>query len=335
MDIGTIIFISLLAVVFIIIPLVGQIGESMSSKNNTPSQDDDKNIIETPISIKEDNKNIVDTPKPNKPTTLQYTIDISGKKNVDRHKLCCLLLDKYSLEYFENLQNKYGNQTVAVSGTRKNKKQIHHHIYTIDVPYITIQVTYDEIIKIGQSKIQQLHERQKLNSTLRERIKKRDNYTCRICGKQMFDSVGIHIDHIIPISKGGLTVEENLQVLCSVCNLKKSNKTTNTAQAETLAPTKTITPTKTIVPTETLAQIKENIKNINEHYNLNAIFIQIDRSIQNAIRSGHKSYYFNITEYGLPEIAITRLLSHYSTDKFDATLYDGNDGTSTYVRIIW
>ena len=49
----------------------------------------------------------------------------------------------------------------------------------------------------------------------------RDNYTCQICGKYMPDGVGLHIDHIIPVSKGGKSVESNLQVLCSKCNGSK------------------------------------------------------------------------------------------------------------------
>ena len=37
------------------------------------------------------------------------------------------------------------------------------------------------------------------------------------------DNIELHIDHIIPWSKGGETVLENLQTLCSDCNLGKSN----------------------------------------------------------------------------------------------------------------
>ncbi|MCL4507775.1 MAG: HNH endonuclease [Chloroflexi bacterium] len=33
----------------------------------------------------------------------------------------------------------------------------------------------------------------------------------------------LHVDHILAWSKGGETVLENLQTLCSVCNLGKSN----------------------------------------------------------------------------------------------------------------
>ena len=49
-------------------------------------------------------------------------------------------------------------------------------------------------------------------------------YTCQMCGKYMPDEVGLHVDHIVSISKGGKTVPSNLQVLCSKCNGSKSNK---------------------------------------------------------------------------------------------------------------
>ncbi len=59
---------------------------------------------------------------------------------------------------------------------------------------------------------------------LREKIMNRDNYTCQLCGKYMPDEVGLQVDHIIPIAKGGKTVESNLRVLCSKCNGSKSDK---------------------------------------------------------------------------------------------------------------
>lgn len=67
-------------------------------------------------------------------------------------------------------------------------------------------------------------QRRLMTRELREKIMARDNYTCRICGKRMPDEVGLQIDHIVPVSKGGKTVASNLQVLCDRCNRRKSNR---------------------------------------------------------------------------------------------------------------
>ena len=47
----------------------------------------------------------------------------------------------------------------------------------------------------------------------------RDNGRCVYCGS----TENIHIDHIIPFSRGGASSIENLQLLCQKCNLEKSN----------------------------------------------------------------------------------------------------------------
>jgi hypothetical protein len=46
---------------------------------------------------------------------------------------------------------------------------------------------------------------------------------CVKCGATP-PSVKLHIDHILPASRGGSSKFENLQFLCQHCNLKKSNK---------------------------------------------------------------------------------------------------------------
>lgn len=65
-------------------------------------------------------------------------------------------------------------------------------------------------------------QRSLMTQSLRKQIMERDNYTCQYCGKYMPSGKGIHIDHIVPIAKGGKTVPSNLQVLCADCNLHKS-----------------------------------------------------------------------------------------------------------------
>ncbi|WP_304518842.1 DEAD/DEAH box helicase family protein [Clostridium estertheticum] len=50
-----------------------------------------------------------------------------------------------------------------------------------------------------------------------------ENYVCAHCGKKSHQRVFYQIDHILPMSKGGLTKVENLQLLCRTCNLIKSD----------------------------------------------------------------------------------------------------------------
>jgi hypothetical protein len=60
---------------------------------------------------------------------------------------------------------------------------------------------------------------------MRWRVLTRDSFRCRSCGRSPAVERGVvlHVDHIIPWSKGGQTVDENLQTLCDRCNLGKSD----------------------------------------------------------------------------------------------------------------
>ena len=63
------------------------------------------------------------------------------------------------------------------------------------------------------------------STRLRFEVLARDKFTCRFCGASPAKdpSVTLHIDHIVPWSKGGETSLNNLQTLCSKCNLGKSD----------------------------------------------------------------------------------------------------------------
>lgn len=80
-----------------------------------------------------------------------------------------------------------------------------------------------EIIKFKQSEAGQ---RTLMTSALRRKILNRDNCTCQKCKNSIRNEPNLllEIDHIIPLSKGGMTTEENLQVLCWRCNRSKGNK---------------------------------------------------------------------------------------------------------------
>jgi len=65
--------------------------------------------------------------------------------------------------------------------------------------------------------------KRQINWRLRFIIMKRDNFRCKICGQHQTDTISLEVDHILPWSKGGETIPDNLQTLCFKCNLGKSN----------------------------------------------------------------------------------------------------------------
>lgn len=90
--------------------------------------------------------------------------------------------------------------------------------------------TIAELIKVLESKLTASafakEQRTLMTKKLREFIKNRDNFTCCNCGNSTHvePNLLLEIDHIIPVAKGGRTVEDNLQTLCWKCNRAKSDK---------------------------------------------------------------------------------------------------------------
>ncbi len=64
-----------------------------------------------------------------------------------------------------------------------------------------------------------------ISERLRFRILLRDGFQCQSCGASPLKDRGVelHVDHILPWSKGGETEESNLQTKCKRCNLGKGN----------------------------------------------------------------------------------------------------------------
>ena len=67
-----------------------------------------------------------------------------------------------------------------------------------------------------------------LEEELREgafaKAKTPSGYVCAHCGNVFPNRRYLNVDHIIPMNKGGLSVPENLQILCRTCNGKKGDQ---------------------------------------------------------------------------------------------------------------
>lgn len=67
--------------------------------------------------------------------------------------------------------------------------------------------------------------RREISDRQRFRILVRDGFRCKSCGASPLVQQGIelHVDHILPWSKGGETTDDNLETKCKQCNLGKGN----------------------------------------------------------------------------------------------------------------
>ena len=94
------------------------------------------------------------------------------------------------------------------------------------VEYINIEDVETEKSLVTTAEITSKHKTKRdINWRLRFLVMRKDNFKCVACGRNpASDSeIILHVDHILAWDKGGETVYENLQTLCSICNIGKSN----------------------------------------------------------------------------------------------------------------
>lgn len=115
----------------------------------------------------------------------------------------------------------YKFQYVSAGGNTGQKVDIVLNTLTLDA----LSETLMQKIRWAKSAAGQ---RALMTARLRSWIKDRDFHTCQNqrCGisTAMEPHLLLEIDHIVPVSKGGLSVPENLQTLCWRCNRTKGAK---------------------------------------------------------------------------------------------------------------
>lgn len=113
--------------------------------------------------------------------------------------------------------------------------------YAFNYTSPTNRKAYSNITILGEKKLEEFaeylnnlityrkstkYQRQLMTPRLREEILTRDKHTCKFCGvsKENEAHLLLEVDHIIPIAKGGVTIETNLQALCWKCNRTKGGR---------------------------------------------------------------------------------------------------------------
>ena len=64
------------------------------------------------------------------------------------------------------------------------------------------------------------HRRRRKQERIYDRIRQRDNHTCRVCRKQDSKGARLHVHHVIPRRMGGPDEDWNLATLCPSCHRK-------------------------------------------------------------------------------------------------------------------
>ena len=127
----------------------------------------------------------------------------------------------------EKISRNYKFKVVIYINYKSKKGKVKKSIYKVYYAdeFLNVKEKFNEIknsdrLYVISSRI----ERNKMSDSLRYDVFTRDHNKCCICGRGKNDGVILEVDHIVPVSKGGKTVMNNLQTLCDRCNRGKSNK---------------------------------------------------------------------------------------------------------------
>ena len=167
------------------------------------------------------------------------TLDEIDRKKLDVSQVAKKIYDEdmsrsVKKEYIDSLWNEDGSIIPMYYTTLYFfKKQIDIELDKLD-GYIeakaTAPQTEAEKRKIEEFSLQEIIEAYpKYGIELKEKIYRKalnqnGRYVCNMCGKEFDTRRYLQIDHIKAMDNGGLTVEDNLQVLCRWCNTKKGAK---------------------------------------------------------------------------------------------------------------
>lgn len=115
----------------------------------------------------------------------------------------------------------YKFEYVSAAGNKERVVTI-----TLNIP--TLEALSETIAREIRRRESAAGQRALMTTKLRELIKERDEYTCQnpSCGLSIMEEPNLllEVDHIIPISRGGLSEPDNLQTLCWRCNRSKGSK---------------------------------------------------------------------------------------------------------------
>ena len=165
------------------------------------------------------------------PLLIKTLLEYGGTSTIKQMAISFLAKDESQIAYYEKIIKNMPVKVLEKHGVLKKDNDL----IKLNIKPVTLQQKA-EISKLCESKIQEyivsrgfsiwnhrLYDQDAISDILRYRVLKEAKGRCSLCGVTSKEAM-LDIDHIIPRSKGGKTVYENLQVLCAKCNRSKSNK---------------------------------------------------------------------------------------------------------------
>lgn len=116
------------------------------------------------------------------------------------------------------------NVSLRIVSTYTSPKGRNHYSNELTFTSSDILQGLQQLSRQNDIKQSKEYQRKIMTDSLRYDIMKRDGFRCKLCGASASDGLKLHVDHIIPVSKGGKTESHNLRTLCEQCNLGKGSK---------------------------------------------------------------------------------------------------------------
>ena len=107
----------------------------------------------------------------------------------------------------------------------EENKLIHPDFYSLDEPCVSHdKVPLENLTLYQLREVAPERARRIADKVFSASMNQRGEYVCQKCGRTSKTRRGLHLDHIVPMARGGKTKVENLQVLCASCNMRKGAK---------------------------------------------------------------------------------------------------------------
>lgn len=144
-------------------------------------------------------------------------------------------ISEWQIKYFKKYYKKYKEKILANHKKWKENNPEYLKNYrqenkekTLEYNRIWIKTDKGKIAKQRENIKRRVRGREIINTLTAQEwqdILKQYNHKCAYCGKDLFNLFAKpEKDHVIPISKGGDNIKENVVPACQSCNSKKHNK---------------------------------------------------------------------------------------------------------------